>query len=668
MPCVSTESRRRARVLRVRSAAISIVLVALCLAVFGQVRKHELVDWDDPIDISGNPLLASAPSRATLAEAFTSPYHGNWIPLTQLSLVLSRALGGMQPASFLLGNVLLHALAAVTLFLALARMTAAPGRSAFVAAVFAVHPLHVESVAWASERKDVLAGLFFAGTLYAYARFAERTGSKWRYALVLLLIAGGLLSKPTVVTLPGVLLLLDFWPLGRLHSDPRAGARRVLLEKLPMLVLVAAASGVTLLVQHSGGGMEFAQRELPLSLRLWNALQSYSVYFGQAVWPVGLTVFYPHPAASLSRGAAALSGIALAATSAAALALTRRFPYLLVGWFWYLITLLPVIGIVQVGMQAHADRYMYLPLSGLAIALAWGAVDWVGSSPARRRALACAAAAVVALLAIAAHRQTESWRDSVTLFGRAVALDPSNLVAQHRLAAALRHAGRLDEAQQRYEETIAREPRWAQPRLELGGLLEDRGVLDAALQRYQEGVQLDPGHVEGQASVGRVLLKMRRFAEARVEFERTLALDPELPAVHAMLAVAAQQLGSDADSIRHNREALAREPGLLSALNNLAWSLAASHDSSLRDPEGAVRVAERAVAKLPQPDPAFLDTLAVSYAAAGRFEDAVRTATRAADLADERGEKAMASEIRGRIALFRARRAWIDPAREVAPG
>jgi tetratricopeptide (TPR) repeat protein len=645
-----------------RRVIFCLSLVVLCVAVYGQVHTHALVDWDDPIDIAGNPLL-TAPSFATLGKALAEPHHGNWIPLTQLSLLLSRGLGGHEPSSYLLGNVLLHAAASVLLFLALARMTGAQGRSAFVAAVFAVHPLHVESVAWAAQRKDVLAGLFFAATLLAYARYAESPRSRARYALVLLLFAGGLLSKPSVVTLPLVLLLLDGWPLGRLRPGAPAGARGVLLEKAPMLALAAGASLVTLAVQRSGGGMAFAERELPLGVRLWNALDSYGTYVAQGLWPSGLQVFYLHPGEAISRGEAALTGALLAVATAGAFALARRAPYLLVGWLWYLVTLVPMIGFVQVGMQAHADRYAYLPLQGLAIALAWGAVDLVGPSRALRRALGAVALVVVAALAAAAHRQVAFWHDSVSLFGRAVALDPGNLVVEHRLAAALRDAGRVDESQQQYLRAIALGPRWALPRLELGGLHEDRGQLAAALRRYEEGLALDPTHLEGQASVGRVLLALGRPVEAKVALEKALAMGGDSAAAHAMLATAALMRGDDAEAIRRNREALAREPGLVSAANNLAWTLAASRDASLRDPAEAVRIAEDAVARLGRTDAGFLDTLAVSYAAAGRFDDAVRTGSRAAALAAEAGQTTMADEIRARVALYRVRRAFVEPAR-----
>jgi tetratricopeptide (TPR) repeat protein len=632
----------------------------LCFLVFAQVSTHEFVDWDDGVWITENAKLAEGITSAAIRAVLVSPHEGNWIPLSHLSLLMTRALSGPGPAGFLLGNLLLHMLGTVALFLALARMTGAHGRSAFVAAVFAVHPLHVESVAWASERKDVLAGLFFGLTLLAWARFAEQPGSRSRYALVLLALAAGLLSKPTVVTLPFVLLLLDFWPLGRLRLPLATTPRRVWLEMLPMLVLVLVVSAVTLLVQRSGGGMEFADRALPLGLRVWNALDSYGVYLGQALWPADLSVFYPHPMEAVSRPRALLTGAVLVAVTAGAFAQARRAPYLLVGWLWYLVTLIPVIGIVQVGVQAHADRYMYLPLQGLAIAVAWGAVDLVGASRERRRMLGVAAVVAIAVLAVAAHRQVATWRDSLTLFGRAVALDPENLLAQRRFAAALRTAGRLEEAQQRYQEVLRREPRFAPGWLELGDVAEQRGALPEALRHYQEGLRLDPSHAAGQASLGRVLLHLGRPVEARMALQRARELGIDSGALYGLLGTSAQLLGRDADAVREYRAALERDPDLISVANNLAWVLAASRDVSLRDPDEAVRLAELALEKREIPDPGFLDTLAVSYAADGRFDDAVRTATRAAELAEQTGQAATAKEIRGRIPLFRAHRAWVD--------
>jgi tetratricopeptide (TPR) repeat protein len=648
----------------VSKGRISLVLIVLSYLVFAQVSVHEFVDWDDGVWITENPKLSAGLTPGSIWRVLAEPHEGNWIPLSHLSLLLTRTLSGPEPAGFLLGNLLAHVLASLLLFLALERMTGALGRSAFVAAVFAVHPLHVESVAWASERKDVLAGFFFAMTLLAYARYAERPDSRLRYAWVLLALACGLLSKPTVVTLPLVLLLLDFWPLGRLRLPPAATARRVWLEKLPMLGLALAASLVTLLVQRTGGGMEFADRELPLGLRLWNAAGSYGVYLAQTVWPADLRVFYSHPLEAISRPRALLSGALLVAISAGAAALVRRAPYLLVGWLWYLVTLVPMIGIVQVGGQAHADRYMYLPLQGLSIAVAWGAVDLVGALPRRRRALGVAAGVLIALLAVAAHRQVATWRDSLTLFGRAVALDPDNLLVQRRFAVALRAAGRLEEAQQHYQEILRRKPRFALGWLELGDVVEQRGDLPGARSHYQQGLSLDPGHAAGQASLGRVLLHLGRPLEARMALQRARELGSESGALYAMLGTTAQLLGRDTDAVAEYREALERDPDLISAANNLAWVLASSRDPSLRDPEEAIRLAELALEKRQIPDAGFLDTLAVSYAAGGRFDDAVSAATRAAELAEQTGQASMAREIRGRIPLFRAHQAWVEPGKE----
>jgi tetratricopeptide (TPR) repeat protein len=275
--------------------------------------------------------------------------------------------------------------------------------------------------------------------------------------------------------------------------------------------------------------------------------------------------------------------------------------------------------------------------------------------------LAAVSAVLIAVLAIAAHRQVAIWRDSLTLFGRAVALHPENLLAQRRLAAALRATGRLEEAQQRYQEVLRREPRFSLGWLELGDVLEQRGELPEALRHYQEGLRLNPSHAAGQASLGRVLLHLGRLVEARMALQRAQELGIDSGALYALLATSAQLLGRDADAAREYREALARDPELISAANNLAWILAASRDPSLRNPEEAVRLAELALEKRQIPDPGFLDTLAVSYAADGRFDDAVRTATSAAELAEQTGQAATAKEIRSRIPLFRAHRAWVDP-------
>ena len=480
--------------------------------------SHEFVDWDDPAGILENPALRATGPLDALERAFTSTLNANWIPLTVLSLQASYAAHGLEPAGYLYANVALHAVAVLLLFLALARMTRAPGASFFVAAVFAVHPLHVESVAWASARKDVLAGVFWMAALYAHARHAEapRRGSA---LLVLACLAGALLSKPTAVTLPCVLLLLDYWPLGRL------GERRAWLEKLPQLALVAAASATTLLVQGSQRATSYGDQLSPL-LRLSVGIEGFAIYLGQSVWPHPLAYFYPHPAMSGANPLlpAALAAALLAALSLGALALRRSHPHLIVGWLWYLGTLVPVIGWVQAGGQAHADRYMYLPLVGLAIAVVFEARRATALQPRARSAAAAAGVAIVLVFAAVAWRQVAVWQDSLALKSHAVAVTEHNVVALQGLAAALVRAGRLDEAEPYLKQAAEINPDAADPLVDLADLEARRGSSEQALALYREAARRHPEHARAHANLGLALVRAGQAAEARDQLERALAL------------------------------------------------------------------------------------------------------------------------------------------------
>ena len=372
--------------------------------------------------------------------AFREPAEANWVPLTWISLQLGYELHGLAPSGFLLGNVALHALACVLLFLALLRLSAALWESAAIAALFALHPVHVESVAWAASRKDVLSGVFFMATLLAWARYVERVSAS-RYLAVTFFFVCGLLSKPTLVTAPFVLWLLDFWPLQRLAgaAGPRAVTRRaagLLLEKLPLLALSAAASWVAYRVQESAGAVG-AGAQIPFAWRWTNALDAVRIYLAQSVWPSGLAVSYPHPLGSLGLPRLAAAASLLALLTALALAGLRRRPYLFVGWLWFLGMLVPVIGLVQVGIQPHADRYLYLPLIGLSLALVFLLGEQVRGHPRLRRPLAAAAGLVLAALAITALRQVGTFRDSIALQSHAVAVTERNLLAHYRLGDAL---------------------------------------------------------------------------------------------------------------------------------------------------------------------------------------------------------------------------------------
>jgi tetratricopeptide (TPR) repeat protein len=637
-------------------AAIALGLVAACFAVYAEVRHHEFVDYDDYKGILHRQELEVASLREALAVAL-SPHHANWVPLSTLSHQLDRRLYGVAPAGHLLTNVALHALASAVLFLALAAMTGATGRSAFVAAVFAVHPLHVESVAWASERKDVLCGLFWMLTLAAHAGQARHPGSLGRRALVLLCLTLALLAKPVAVTLPCVLLLLDYWPLARL-------SRRTLVEKLPMFVLVAALCAVTLAVQRGGGSLEFGAG-IPLAARVANAVDASAIYVLKSFWPSQLAAFYPHPGEGLSPLRVALAALLLAAASAAAVALRRTRPWLLVGWLWFLGTLVPVLGLVQVGLQARADRYTYLPQTGLAIALAWQACDlWRGR--AARRVLAALALFCVLALGAAARLQVATWRDSNTLFERMLAVSPEAYPAHAGLAKLHLAAGRLEQAERHYERAFAADPGRGRANLVLfqlgmAELASGRGARDEALRRLRRAVEVDPDGSRARLLLGTALLRAGRREEARQQLEAALTASPPQPAAHLALASLSSVEGREADAAAHYRRALELDPDLGAVRNDLAWLLATTRDAALRSPAEAVALAEAQRARQGAPSANLLDTLAAAYAADGRFADALRTAQEALTLAQRERNTGLAEQIERRLRAYAAGRPWREP-------
>jgi tetratricopeptide (TPR) repeat protein len=534
-------------------AFLAALLVAATFAVYGRVLGHDFVDYDDLQVIVWNENLRPGSPAEALALAFGTTLNANWIPLTTLSLQIDRALWGGSATGTLLGNVALHAAAAVALFFALARLSGATGPSAFAAGVFALHPLHVESVAWASARKDPLCGLFFALGLLAYARHAERPEGR-RSLLVAACFALALLAKPVAVTFPLVLLLIDAWPLGRL-ADP-AQRRRALAEKLPLLALSAAAGVWTLVAQREAGAMLQAAR-IPLATRVLNALDACVAYLADAFWPSGLAVFYPHPLEALPVGRALAGGALLAAISALAFRLRRRRPWLGMGWLWFLVTLAPTLGLVQVGVQARADRYTYLPLVGLALALGCEAADRFG----RSRGLAAAGAAVLAALGLAAWQQVGHWRDAVALHSHAVAVTRDNFMEHHRLARALFEQGRTVEAEFHFRRSAEIEPRRADPSVGLGDVLFREGRVAEAIRAYRSALEREPGHERAQANLGLALLRAGRPEEALQPLSAALAAAPRDATVHAGLARAHEALGHPRAAARHYREALRLRPG-----------------------------------------------------------------------------------------------------------
>ena len=429
-----------------RTAALCAALLLLLAACFAPVLRNGFVNYDDDVYVTANPMLGKPLATDTLRWAFTTFRASNWHPVTWLSHRADVALFGFDARGHHLTSLALHAANTLLLFLLLSRCTGAVWRSVGAAALFGIHPLHVESVAWVAERKDVLSTFFLLLTLLAYRRYLGGRDAR-SYAAVLLFFSLGLLAKPMLVTLPVLLLVLDFWPLGRWRDrrNPGDTLRRLLTEKAPLLALALLSGAVTLAAQARGGAVK-TFGEYPFAERLGNALVSTARYLGKTLWPEGLVVFYPHPGGSLSAGTIALSALLLAAVTACVLLAAKRRPFLAAGWGWYLVTLSPVLGLVQIGAQAMADRYTYVPLAGLFVAALWGAAD---GRPRRRRRDAVLAAAVAALLlplAAATRHQVGVWRDSVSVFEHALIWTRGNFVAHDNLATALLQQGREREA------------------------------------------------------------------------------------------------------------------------------------------------------------------------------------------------------------------------------
>lgn len=562
---------------------VSLALLVLACAAYAPVASFDFINFDDPEMVAANGHVRQGITPAGIGWAFTSTEAANWFPVTRLSYMLDYQLFGLNSGASHLINLLLHGLAAIALFAFLERATRARRPSAMVALLFALHPLRVESVAWISERKDVLSALFWFLALFAYVRYVERPGVA-RYLAVTAWFVLGLMSKPMIVTLPFVLLLLDFWPL------QRPLGLGLLREKIPLLALSAVASFATYLAQQHSGAMG-AFGAVPLSLRAANALLSYVTYIAKTFWPSRLAVFYPYPAA-IPLWQAALAAAALAAVTLAAVRLWRRAPYLTVGWLWFLGTLLPVIGLVQVGEQACADRYMYVPMIGLAIALTWGAAALLRRWPRARAALAAA----VLLACISATRaQLAYWQNSETLFRHALAVTTGNDVAEHNLGDYLIGVpGGLPEAIEHLQASLRLSPNSAKTHTELGNALSRvPGREREALAEYEAAVRLAPDSALSHDSLGSALAQAGRFREAIGEYETAQRLAPGSAIPHNNLGNTLTRIGRMPEAIAEYETALRLDPNSAEAHNNLGVVLSSQPGrwpEALRHFEAVVRL------------------------------------------------------------------------------
>jgi tetratricopeptide (TPR) repeat protein len=543
------------------------LLLLAVLVVFGQTIAFDFVNFDDGEYVSDNPHVTHGLTSQSVAWAFTTVRCNNWHPLTWLSYMLDSQLYGLNPWGYHLTNVLLHAATAIALFLVLRRMTGDFWPSAFVAAVFAVHPLRVESVAWVAERKDVLSGLFFMLTLSAYASYVRRPFSWGRYLLVAALFALGLMAKPMLVTLPFVLLLLDYWPLERMAL----GWWRLVAEKLPLMALSAASCLITPLAQ---GEAIKRMDVIPLSARITNALVSYVSYVGQLFYPAGLAVLYPHQENRLPAWQFAGALMLLACISVGVWVWRRKYPYLLVGWCWYVGMLVPVIGLVQVGGQSMADRYTYLPQIGLVVALAWGAKRICARWAHRGWLLGGTSALALAALMGCAYHQTSFWFDGETLWRRAIDCTLPNAIAHTDLGTILTQRGQLDEAMAEFQKALEIEPDYEHAHRNLGALLASVGRLDEGIGHLRKALEINPNYSDAHNNLGIALRDQGNIDAAIAEFRKALESNLDNTAAYNNLATVLLSLGRVDEAVVLYRKALAIDPQMAEFHYSLAKALA----------------------------------------------------------------------------------------------
>jgi tetratricopeptide (TPR) repeat protein len=595
---------------RSKSILVCLGLVGLTWAVFGQTLHHQFVNYDDPLYVLQNPHIRGGVTWDNVRWGFTHVHSQNWHPLTSISHMLDCQLFDVQPGWHHFINVLLHSFVVLLLVLLLNQTTNAFWPSAFVAALFAIHPLRVESVAWIAERKDVLSGVFFMLTLLAYARYV-RAPSITRYITMSILFACGLMSKPMLVTVPIVLLLLDYWPLARSTS-----LFKLLLEKIPLCLLSLGSVVATLLAQNFALG---SADMLPLKYRITNAIVSYFDYIAQMFWPRDLIPFYLHPEGRLETWRLVVAIIVLVSISFVAFVRRKRNPYLIVGWLWYLIMLVPVIGIVQVGLQGRADRYTYLPQIGLYIAITWLVVDLTKAWRRQTFVLAPAALAIVFTLSILSWKQTAHWRNTESLWSYTLSVTPDSDVAHTGLAGILFVQGKVDDAIAHYRRAIEMRSGNSGAQYGLASALEKQHKVDEAIEHYKKAVELQPDNIDASNALALLFVHRGDYVDAIAQWQNTLRYEPD-----------------DGN-----------------ALSNLAWILATCADPQLRDSANAVALAQHANRLANNTNPIVLRTLAVAYAQDRQFENAIATAERGLRVAEASGNESVAADLRRYIDMFK---------------
>lgn len=577
-------------------ACIGLILITAVLLVYWQVGDHEFINYDDNAYITDNAQVQKGLTSKGIIWAFTTSHTGNWHPLTWISHMLDCELYGLNPEGHHLTNVLFHMANAILLFVVLRWMTGAIWRSGLVAALFALHPLHVESVAWVAERKDVLSTFFWMLTMLAYVHYVNRPGGK-RYLLVLVTFALGLMAKPMLVTLPFVLLLLDYWPLNRFKpravtgsvenqplgfwssGDDKLPILKAVMEKTPLFLMSLFSCVVTVMAQQGAGAISTLEI-VPFKLRIANGLVSVVAYMGKMIWPQDLAVFYPHPVSDLQIWKPVVAGLFLLILSTVALLVAQRCRYVLVGWLWYLGTLVPVIGLVQVGEQAMADRYTYVPLIGLFIVVVWGFADLVKGWRSRRWVVSVSAAVMVLALMAGSWLQVAHWKNSVRLFKHALDVTTNNYVAHYTLGNALALQGNLTGSVSHYNKALQIHPNFAEAHNNLGNALALQENLTGAISHYNKALQINPDHAEAHRNLAVGLDRQGRHQEAIQHYAEVLRISPHDAQSHNNLGVALAEQGRLKEAVAHFTEALRIDPHFKEAQRNLDLSLGLMHKSS----------------------------------------------------------------------------------------
>jgi tetratricopeptide (TPR) repeat protein len=649
---VETDNRATTRRRNWMDVLICAALIGVTLILYAQAANFDYLNIDDDLYVTANTHVQEGLSWHGIAWAFKTFFNANWHPLTWLSYMLDMQMFGMNPGPQHVHNAILHAINAVLLFTVLRQLTLRPWPSAAAAALFAVHPLRVESVAWISERKDVLSTSFWLLTTLSYIAYVRRGGrirsALLPYVLCLLALALGLMAKPMLVTLPFTLLLLDFWPLQRIDSIRRIGW--LIVEKIPMFIAVLGSAIISYVAQSLGGAT--GVRTIPLDDRIANAIVSIGQYLRMFVAPRGLAIFYPH-AKMYRDGVIPISSLVLSAAvlvllSTVAIVQVRRRPWLLVGWLWFLGTLVPVIGLVQVGSQSMADRYTYVPMIGIAIALVWTIGQWLEQIKfGRELAISMSAIVLAAFCAVTWH-QLGFWRNTETVMTRAIDVVPNNYLAHYNLGSELAHEGKHPAAIEHFRAALEIKPNFSEAYYNLGVSLFYTGQLE-------EAIKSRPNFPEAHFSLGNALLSTGRPQEAIEQYQQAIKQRPDYVPAHDNLGVALLQIGQPEQAVKHHLRALQLDPNYSDAHNNLGNTL-----NHLAKPQEAIEHFRKALELKPDAPEVYIN-MAISLAKLNQPAEAIAAAEKALTLAGSQGQTGLEGQVETWLSNYRAAQAASRP-------